>query len=316
MVTTDAIGKNTQKMSQANSGPAETPAETPPARAERPITRPYAAFRLPPFSADETELWLAQVECACRVSGIDDNEVKFNLLAANLPLEVAAQVRDVVTSQPPDYNALKEALKNRLTQSRAARLSELLRNQQLGDQRPTQLLLRMRTELSATGDVPQGSQLLRTLFLQRLPQSARAALSLLAEDTPLDQLAMAADRFMASSSPAVISALGTSAAPAAGPPATAAVGPADGGTIAALCTMVASLTASVNRLEARSRDREPDAGHARRAWRPRSRSRPARQQRERQQPQPDTLCFYHYRFGADAHNCEPPCSWPAGNDRA
>ena len=308
MLTDDVI-----KMPQTN-GAQEPPVDQASASQSSAAARPFAAFWLPPFSANEAELWLTQVESACQVSGIVDDTVKFHLLAANLPLDVAAQVRDVVTAKPPSYSALKEALKDRLTQSRAVRLSELLRNQQLGDQRPTQLLLRMRSELGAAGDATQDSQLLRTLFLQRLPQSARAALSLLPEDTPLDQLATAADRFLASST-ASISAVDASAS-AMAPYATAAP-PADG-TIAALCSMVASLTAAVSRLETgfRAREQEPDDRRARRAWRPRSRSRLGRHQRERQQHQQDTLCYYHYRFGSDAHNCESPCSWRSGNETA
>ena len=43
-------------------------------------------------------LWLAQVDCACRVAGIDDHAVKFDLVAANLPQSVVLQMRDVVTA--------------------------------------------------------------------------------------------------------------------------------------------------------------------------------------------------------------------------
>ncbi|KAF0297734.1 Transposable element P transposase [Amphibalanus amphitrite] len=89
---------------------------------------------------------------------------------------------DEITATPASYTALTSALQARLAQSRAARLSALLRNTQLGDQKPTQLLLRMRSEL---GEKAQDSALLRTLFLQRLPRAATAALSLLPEDTSL-----------------------------------------------------------------------------------------------------------------------------------
>ncbi|KAF0291654.1 hypothetical protein FJT64_010236 [Amphibalanus amphitrite] len=47
--------------------------------------------RLPPFCADDMGLWLAQVDCACRVAGITDDAIKFDLVAANLPQTVAAQ---------------------------------------------------------------------------------------------------------------------------------------------------------------------------------------------------------------------------------
>ena len=82
---------------------AESPDQPPPPPSPAPAEtaaapRAHAAFRLPPFSAEDPALWLAQVECACRVAGIADSSVKFDLLVANLPTDVARQVRDVITA--------------------------------------------------------------------------------------------------------------------------------------------------------------------------------------------------------------------------
>ena len=296
--------------------------------------RPSAAFRLPPFSGDDPDLWLTQVQSACRVAGITDDTVKFDLLVANLPLEVARQVRDVIVATPPDYTALTTALRTRLAQSRAARLAALLKHTHLGDQRPSQLLLKMHSEL---GGEPHDSALLRTLFLQRLPQSATAALALLPEDTSLNQLAAAADRFLEASGPGVLASLTPAAAPPPPPPpSSASAGPGD---ISSLREAVESLTAQVHRLQAdiddRSRaDRRNDSFHRhRRGFR--SQSRPWRQQQQQHQAaapphqrrpsppsqqqtedRPPDVCFYHRRFGAAARRCNPPCSWRSGNDTA
>ncbi|KAF0300056.1 Nuclear pore complex protein Nup133 [Amphibalanus amphitrite] len=186
---------------------ADTPATTA-ASDER--ARPLASFRLPAFAPDEADLWLLQVECAFDVAGIADPVTKFKLLVANLPTNVAAQVRDVIVSAPGDFDGLCTALRQRLAQSRASRLEALLRHQQLGDRSPSQLLRDMRGQLSTAGDSSVDSGLLRTLFLQRLPQSARAALSLLPEATPLAELAEAADRFLEASRPTgAVSAVGS-----------------------------------------------------------------------------------------------------------
>ena len=91
---------------------------------------------------------------------------------------------------------LTKALRDRLAQSRASRLETLLRHQQLGDQRPSENLRRIQGELTMAGVAPTENGLLRTLYKQRLPHSVRAALSLLSEDTPLGDLASAADRFL------------------------------------------------------------------------------------------------------------------------
>ena len=132
-------------------------------------TRPQASFRLPAFSPEHAKLWLLQVDCAFAVSGINDAITKFKRLVANLPVTVASQVRDVIVTKPGNFKALCEALQERLTHSRASRLEVLMRNQQLGDGPPSQLLRSMRRELTSPGDVPADSNLLRMLFGQRLP---------------------------------------------------------------------------------------------------------------------------------------------------
>ena len=298
--------------------------------------RPYAAFRLHPFSPDDMGLWLAQVECACRVAGITDDSVKFDLVAANLPQSVAMQVRDVVTAKPPSYDALTTALQDRLAQNRTARLTSLLRHQQLGDQRPSQLLRNMRTELGAApgGGGQQDVELLRMLFLQRLPPPVRAALSLLAEETPLDQLATAADRYLDASAAAASGPLGIAAVAVNGsaPPAASAAAalptalhPAHEGVLTAMQGVIASLTSAVSRLETAVSDRErppsrhgsprrPECSCGHRSDSPAQRwpARAARtrsQSRGRRREDQDGLCYYHSRFGEDAHRCRPPCSW-------
>ena len=297
---------------------AESPDQPPPPPSPAPAEtaaapRAHAAFRLPPFSAEDPALWLAQVECACRVAGIADSSVKFDLLVANLPTDVARQVRDVITATPADYTALTSALQARLVQSRAARLSALLRNTQLGDQKPTQLLLRMRSEL---GEEAQDSALLRTLFLQRLPRAATAALSLLPEDTSLSQLATAAHRYLEATGSHELAAMQLTGSTAS----------ATAGDVPTLHSTVASLTAAVQRLEmalgdrSRAASRDRDGGAVSDRYRRRSRSRGRRQQPQQlqqpQQQQQKQLCFFHRRFGAAARKCAEPCSWSPLNETA
>lgn len=304
-------------MTERSPEPSALPAPT-----EQPQSRSFAAFRLPPFSAEDMGLWLAQVDCACRVAGIRDDAVKFDLVAANLPQSVAMQVRDVVTASPPCYEALTTALRERLAQTRAERLTSLLRHQQLGDQRPSQLLRNMKAELGAAGDGQQDVELLRMLFLQRLPPPVRAALSLLAEQTPLDQLATAADRYLDATGTMGISVVST-AGPALPVAPTHPVPPDN--MVTMMQGMVASLTAAVSRMEAALTDKErpasrPSSPHrsstcscGHRCGGP-AQSRPGNRNRTRSQSrgrdnQDQGLCYYHARFGEDAHRCRPPCSW-------
>lgn len=251
-------------------------------------SRPSATFRLPAYSPEEPDLWLVQVQYAFDVANIRDQVMKFKLLVANLPVHVASQVRDVVTAAP-SYANLVAALRARLAQSRASRLEALLRDQQLGDQKPTQLLRNMRHSLGTTSD---DTGLLRTLFLQRLPQTTRAALALLPEATLLDDLAAAADRFHDASRGATVAQ---------------ASAPAEASSRDDLAAAVAALTATVARLET-NLQRQPQ-----RTGRWRSRSRPRPDTPRSVSPGPEArqgqLCWYHFRFGADARKCQQPCSW-------
>ncbi|KAF0287207.1 hypothetical protein FJT64_014390 [Amphibalanus amphitrite] len=69
------------------------------------------------------------------------------------------------------------------------------------------------------GNSRDDTGLLRTLFLQRLPQTTRAALALLPESTGIDDLASAADRFQEASQGAVVAAAVAPPAAAVAPPA-------------------------------------------------------------------------------------------------
>ena len=286
--------------------PVVPPAEREPAAAEGsrdvPALRtPLASFRLPAFAPDEADLWLLQVDCAYDVAGISDSATKFKLLVANLPTSVASQVRDVIVSQPGDFDALCGALRQRLAQSRASRLEALLQHQQLGDRKPSQLLRDMRGQLTSAGDASVDSGLLRTLFLQRLPQSARAALSLLAECTPLGDLADAADRFLEASRSAGGVATVSAGGPA--PPPVIGAGSSDPPGLAAA---IIGLTAVVNRLDMSNRRLE-DAVYGRRS-RPGSPARRPRSASSSRAPGP-VLCWYHQRYGARARKCVSPCEW-------
>ncbi|KAF0299550.1 hypothetical protein FJT64_027732 [Amphibalanus amphitrite] len=290
--------------------PPATVSNGPPAETAQ---RPLASFRLPPYTPEEPDLWLLQVECAFDISGVSSDELRYKLLVANLPATIAVQVKDVIRTSR-SFTALCDALKSRLAQSRADRLQSLLSRQQLGDQKPTALLRSMRNELAAAGDAPVDTELFRTLFKQRLPQPVRAALALLPADSALDALAEAADRYLDASGPDPRVAVVTAPPPQ---PATPAPAQPSAGLEAVVATLVAkmdSLQASHRGLEASNRRlqdalrRDRGRSQSRRRRAPSS-SRPPTPARSPTPTNEDDLCWYHQRFGSRARRCESPCSW-------
>lgn len=284
-------------------------------------SRPVASLRLPPFSMEETELWLSQVECALGVAGITDDLTRYQVLVVNLPTEVAVQVRDIISSPAPSYTALTTALRERLAQSRASRLEALLRHQQLGDQRPSELLRRMQGELAMAGVAQADDGLLRTLYKQRLPHSVRAALSLLSDNTPLAELASAADRFMeanaaAPSSSAYSSVCAIQQPSAAAAPAATPAPAASPSALDQLTASVAALTAAVSQMQTDIQGMQHPQHRSHSRGRSASRSAQGNTQRS---PSRSRLCYYHWRFGSAARKCAEPCSWQQqqpGNDLA
>ena len=317
MATQPPTTRSMAALQCATSEEAAPETATPQATTDRPSsatdsgTRTPTTFKLPIFTPEEPELWLLQVECAFDVSGVVSDELRFKLVVANLPPTIAATVKDVIRTSK-SFQTLSKALQDRLAQSRAERIKSLLSQQQLGDQKPSALLRSMRSELAATGDAPLETELFSTLFLQRLPQSVRAALALLPADSPLDKLADAADRYLEVSGPDPRIAAVSSTLPP--PTATAAQSHITAAPASGLEVVVASLVAKMERLEASNRRLENAVIRGRSRSRRRPTPRPGTPPRQNGPASAAPLCWYHERFGADARRCTPPCSWtPAEN---
>lgn len=103
--------------------------------------------------------------------------------------DILSFVSDIVLTPPPNnlYNAIKARLIKQFTDSDSKKLHSLLNDLQIGDMKPSNLLRKMR-ELSC-GKV--GEDLLKVLWLQKLPTTIQAILS--TNTNPLEQLSSLAD---------------------------------------------------------------------------------------------------------------------------
>ena len=214
--------------------------------------------------------------------------------------EIAQEVRDLLLTPPAErpYDVLKEELIRRTSESEQRRLQLLLTEEELGDRKPSQLLRKMRQLL---GGHKLEDGILKQLFLQRLPANVQLILSTASTALTNEQLAELADRVMAVPIPTVQAAQAQAL-----PPDT---------TIADLKQEILRLTEQVSSLHRRLRSRS------------RSRGRSAQSQSAKSSgqggagtptsPKADDaaeseLCWYHDRWGANAHKCRAPCSY-SGN---
>lgn len=143
-----------------------------------------------PFWKSMPDLWFVQMEAQFRTSGILLDETKYNYIIHSLNDDSLSEVSDIVLNPPATekYETLKNRLIKSYAESAQKKLRTLLSDIDLGDRKPSQLLRRMRdlAQQSITDEV------LKSLWLQRLPPQLQAILSASSHD--LELLSQLADR--------------------------------------------------------------------------------------------------------------------------
>lgn len=284
-VNTGGSGGTASATGSGNGG------DTPPrGRASRPI-------HVPAFQSKDVRFWFVQLESMFRTSGIADDQTKYDYVVQALDLNAAANIKDLLESPPlrDMFDAIKDALIDRLDRSEDARITQLLSNEPMGDRRPSHHL----RHLQALAGSNFSDAALASIWLNALPAEVQPIVAA-ASDLSLDKRADQADRIMAvAGGRRHVAAVSQSAAS----------GVED--QIAALTNQISSLSKTVKSLAQREQDGAPKPKQAR------SKS-PA--PRPGKKAPADGLCWYHRRYQAEAQKCQPPCSWKAaasgnGQDR-
>ncbi|XP_039309681.1 uncharacterized protein LOC120358706 [Solenopsis invicta] len=159
---------------------------------EPPRIEAYRAPKIPPFWKSEPEAWILQVEASLRVAAITVDRTKADYLLTGLDSDVIAHIADLLKADPPIdnlFDSLKERILSVYAISPESRLRTLLKGQVLGDQKPSHLLNRMKN----LNNGQCSPQVLRSLFIEQLPDSHRAILAAINEQD-LQKLAEIADR--------------------------------------------------------------------------------------------------------------------------
>nr|XP_026498875.1 uncharacterized protein LOC113402777 [Vanessa tameamea] len=205
--------------------------------------------RIPEFWCDQPRLWFVQCEAILVPQKLSD-EARFNLVVTKLGKEVIQQVSDILL-KPPDvkkYDTLKERLLKVYEESEIRQFQKLLSEMELGDQKPSQLLRRMR-------DLARkkiSDETLRIMWQGHLPPSVRGVLAV-SEVRDLENLAAIADKVMETTRPLQVAeaqAMSSSSANASTSSATAFI-------IAEL----AKLSLKIRNIEKQRNRREKYRGH-------------------------------------------------------
>lgn len=244
--------------------------------------------KIPTFWSDQPRLWFVQFEAVVANQKLSD-EGKYNLLVTKLIKDNVEQASDVLLEPPGTqrYEKLKNRLMTVYEESESKQFQRLLSEMELGDQKPSKLLRKMRD--LARNKLPD--ETLKMMWIGHLPTSVRAVLAA-TEITELEKLATLADKIMETTRPIEVAAV-------------AVQNNNDGGRD--LAAELEQLRLEVVQL----RGRQPWRNTGRGGYRTRSNSRRRQgiQIKRRSSSDPDWLCFYHYRYGHRASSCIEPCAW-------
>ena len=256
-------------------------------------------FRAPPFCSQDPSIWFTIIECNFKANRISSSLRKFTHAISLLPSDVISQVSDVIskatTSENP-YEELKSTIISRLETSITTRLQELLSKEELGNERPTGLLRRMKKLLGDKYDQFDKTLFLQ-LFYQRLPPTIQRNLFTVKSKLNIDELAELADEFLQSIPGDQISSIHPS------PP----VNQVKTNQEAQLVELITKLTLQMNSLQNQVNSLQTQVN----SFSNQSRRSHSRHRSNYRSPSTDRngLCYYHAKFGEKAKKCEHPCSF-------
>lgn len=246
-------------------------------------------MKMPPFWEESPEIWFAQIEAQFKNAQVTTDLTQFNTVVGAIESRILTQVASAVLNPPENnkYKNLKDRILEAFSDSEHKKMTKLLEDISLGDRKPSQLLNEMR-RLTTDG---MTDELLKTLWLKRLPSQARVMLS--TSEAELPELAKIADKIVEVGDLNSVNQISSSSQ-----------------STDALQKCILQLTKAVESLQKNSRfDRS----------RSRSRGRSQSQSDNRngnssdkssKKKQYDT-CWYHYKFGTKADKCggskDEPC---------
>ncbi len=270
-----------------------------------PTPTPVSAItlKLPPYWPTDPTVWFAQVEAQFATRNITNRKTKFQYVVSTLQPEIAQEIRDIIISPPTEkpYDVLKSELVKRTSASEQRRLQQLLTEEELGDKKPSQLLRKMYQLL---GDNRVEEQILRQLFLQRLPKNAQLIIASSTDTVTLEQLATIADKILEVSLPSSsISAISFKPYQSTLPDPIATLQSQIDQLTSQLHFLTSQLQSSQHQYQPRSHGRSQSRSHS--PGRRQSFSSRSPNRREFNSP----YCFYHTKYGHKAHRCIQPCQF-------
>lgn len=244
------------------------------------ISAARISVKAPPFWRANPALWFCQLEAQFDLNRINSDRSRYNTVVAAIESSILHQVSDLVLNPPEAglYIALKTRLLDVFAESEQSRLKKLLGEIELGEQKPTSLLREMR---NLAGDSIT-ADLLKTLWLQRLPSNIQGILSISSEG--IEALAIMADKIYETSART-----------------------SDGGSFSRSTeyqNQILSLSRQIAEMQTHLSRRDRSETHSR------SRSKtPNPKFKNKSDDTDQRVCWYHNRWGDKATSCVGKCTY-------
>ncbi|GFS66659.1 uncharacterized protein NPIL_600881 [Nephila pilipes] len=259
------------------------------------------AAKLPPLWKHNIKLWLLQAEANFELFVITNDVTKHNNVLPAIDSKILSVVSDFLFDPPhaDRYATLKNRLIQKFSDSENLQIRKLLSELQLGDDKPSPLLRKMK-ELAGTA---LNDDFLRNLWLQRLSADIQTILSVSSEK--LENLAKLADKIAeVHASPFTLNVYAV-----AGRSEQSSEFPNSPlNEMIALRGEIAALSKQVERLP---RDRSRNRSRRRYGRSPYKSKTPSRMDDYHFN---DDFSYYHNQFGSKAKKCREPCTFDQASE--
>lgn len=227
-----------------------------------------------PFLKDEPDLYFIQLEAQFRNNGITVDQTKYDHAISQFDPKYLQMVTDLLRNPPEagKYESFKTRILKEFSDSQQSKLNRLIQEIKLGDDKPSQLLKRMK-DLAGNALTDDA---LKSLWLQRLPESIRAVISIADGDST--QWAKQADKMMEVTNLPSISAVSNP-----------------------LHDEISALRKEIAEMKTQFRSRSPS-----KSTKDKERSRSKSKSKPNQKY---PFCYFHLHFGSKARKCTEPCEF-------
>lgn len=247
---------------------------TPVGDAANPVREVFRVGVKPPtFCKEQPDIYFIQMESQFAVAGIKVDETMYHHVISSLEPQYLVQVADIIRNPPPKgkYNAIKTSLIAEYTDSDHRKLRKLIKEIELGDLKPSQLLKRMK-DLAGN---KISDDALKSLWMERLPETVRSVVTIV--DGNSTQMALQADKLMEVQNYPTISAVQQEST---------------------LKAEIEELRTQIREMRTNHHNRGRSNEHSQQRNRSKSRTKVR-----------FPFCKFHYRFGDKARKCEEPCQF-------